>query len=103
MPNIPPVVLSLLAANAIMFALEGMLGDSLIEQFALWPYYPSNLALPDSLFAPWQLVTYAFLHDGLTHLFFNMFALWMFGSQLEVQWGPRKFVFYYFFCVVGAG
>jgi membrane associated rhomboid family serine protease len=50
----------------------------------------------------WQLVTYAFLHDGVFHLLFNMLALWMFGSQFEMDWGRRQFTEFYFFCVVGA-
>jgi membrane associated rhomboid family serine protease len=52
--------------------------------------------------ALWQLVTYSFLHVGLFHILFNMLALWMFGAQLEMDWGQRKFVEFYFFCVVGA-
>jgi membrane associated rhomboid family serine protease len=50
----------------------------------------------------WQVVTYSFLHAGLFHLLFNMLALWMFGSQLESDWGGKQFLEFYFFCVVGA-
>jgi membrane associated rhomboid family serine protease len=50
----------------------------------------------------WQLVTYAFLHAGLLHLLFNMLALWMFGAQLEMDWGYSLFMQFYFFCVIGA-
>src|SRR6266853_3549336 len=50
----------------------------------------------------WQLVTYSFLHAGLSHLLLNMLTLWMFGSQLESDWGSKKFLEFYFFCVVGA-
>ena len=50
----------------------------------------------------WQPVTYAFLHGGLLHLSFNMFGLWMFGRVVERQWGPRRYLIYYFVCVVGA-
>lgn len=50
----------------------------------------------------WQLVTYSFLHAGLTHILFNMLSLWMFGSSLEQQWGAQRFYEFYFFCVVGA-
>jgi membrane associated rhomboid family serine protease len=50
----------------------------------------------------WQIVTYSFLHSGIFHILFNMLALWMFGSQLEMDWGKRKFYEYYFFCVIGA-
>ncbi len=50
----------------------------------------------------WQLFTYIFLHGGITHILFNLFALWMFGGELENHWGPKKFLFYFFFCGVGA-
>ncbi len=51
----------------------------------------------------WQLVTYMFLHGGLWHILFNMYALWLFGSVLERVWGPKRFLFYYFFTGIGAG
>jgi membrane associated rhomboid family serine protease len=51
----------------------------------------------------WQLATYIFLHGGFTHILFNLFALWMFGRELENFWGSRKFLFYFFFCGIGAG
>ncbi len=51
----------------------------------------------------WQVVTYLFLHGGFFHILFNMFALWMFGSDLERIWGTRRFLTYYFFTGVGAG
>ncbi len=50
----------------------------------------------------WQLVTYAFLHAGIWHVLINMLMLWMFGAQLEQDWGPGKFLEFYLFCVVGA-
>ena len=49
-----------------------------------------------------QLVTYSFVHAGVLHILFNMLGLWMFGAQLESDWGPRRFFEFYFFCVVGA-
>ena len=51
----------------------------------------------------YQFVTYMFLHGGFTHIFFNMFALWMFGVVIERVWGPKKFLFYYISCGIGAG
>lgn len=63
---------------------------------ALWP-------LESGVFLPWQLVSYAFLHGSFNHLFFNMFAVWMFGTPLEQSWGSQKFLLYYGACVVGAG
>ena len=66
--------------------------------FALWP-----AGIPDSPFAPWQIVTYGFLHGNLQHIFFNMFGLWMFGREIERLMGPKRFLTYYLTCVVGAG
>jgi len=51
----------------------------------------------------WQLATYIFLHGGITHLLFNLLALWMFGGELESYWGSRKFLRYFLFCGIGAG
>jgi membrane associated rhomboid family serine protease len=105
----PPVVKFLLTANVLMFLAEQVAFDRLLTLFALWPlggaqygYTPQGIVhLPG--FLPWQLVTYAFLHGNLAHIFFNMFALWMFGTQIENTWGSRTFAEYYFTCVVGAG
>jgi membrane associated rhomboid family serine protease len=60
--------------------------------------------IPDSVLhgAIWQLVSYSFLHGGVSHVLINMLMLWMFGAQEEMDWGPRKFLEYYLFCVVGA-
>jgi membrane associated rhomboid family serine protease len=63
---------------------------------ALWPF-------DSGFFAPWQLVTYGFLHGSFNHLFFNMFAVWMFGTYLEKAWGIQRFTTYYMVCVIGAG
>ena len=52
---------------------------------------------------PWSIITYMFMHGGFTHLFFNMFAVWMFGRILEQVWGPKRFLFYYLACGIGAG
>ena len=70
-------------------------GGPLFAWFALWPL--------GSGFAPWQLLTYALLHGGLLHLAFNMYGLWMFGSELERLWGPRRLLQYYVVCVLVAG
>jgi membrane associated rhomboid family serine protease len=68
--------------------------------FALWPLGAGDSAIP---FMPWQLLTYGFLHGSVMHLAFNMFALWMFGRELEVMMGSKRFLTYYLVCVVGAG
>jgi membrane associated rhomboid family serine protease len=91
---IPPGTQTLIGLNVIAFALDAFLNNALFGSFALWPFGPQ--------FAPWQLITYGFLHGGLMHLLFNMFGLYMFGSDIESVWGRRRFVFYYLTCVVTA-
>ena len=95
---IPNVIFALLIINGVVFALQQVSPRFLLINFALWPAGPSN-----SPFMPWQLVTYGFLHGNLMHIAFNMFALWMFGRELEVMMGPRRFLTYFFTCVIGAG
>ena len=95
----PPVSLGLLAANLIVFLLlQGSSADQLLIWFALWP--PTMQGGP--AFEPWQLLTYGFMHVQTLHLFFNMFALYMFGSDIERLFGSRFFLLYYLVCVVSA-
>ena len=91
-----PVTQALLISNVLVFVLEAG-GMVRLDAFALWP--PGGF---ESRFEPWQLVTYAFLHGGLTHIFFNMLGLYMFGSEIERLFGPRFYAGYYFGCVVSA-
>jgi membrane associated rhomboid family serine protease len=91
--SVPPVTLALLIANVAVF----LLGIPPYSDFALWP--PGGF---DSRFEAWQLVTYSFLHGGLAHIFFNMFALYMFGSEIERLFGSRFYACYYFAAVVSA-
>jgi membrane associated rhomboid family serine protease len=98
MPPIPPVTKALiLICVAIYFAgqlLPGVLGP--IESLtALWP-------LGSGRFLPWQVVTYAFLHGDMAHLFFNMLGLWMFGSELERLWGHKRYLAFLLASVVAA-
>ena len=95
----PPVIQALLIGNCVVFLLQGLGGaQTLIETFALWPldtprYIDAAVGLQRvPQFEIWQLVTYAFLHGNLLHLFFNMFALWMFGTLIELDWGSRRFL-----------
>jgi len=97
----PPATQALLIANVAVFLLQFTMGGSLIAWFALWPPATGVSALPS--FQPWQLVTYGFLHGGLAHIFFNMFALYMFGSDVERLFGSRFFLAYYFVSVIAAG
>src|SRR5690625_2936508 len=62
---------------------------------ALWP-------VESGLFAPWQLVTYMFIHAGFSHIIFNLFALWIFGQGIENYWGTKRFALYYFLTGIGA-
>ncbi|MEA3156264.1 MAG: hypothetical protein QOK44_3853 [Betaproteobacteria bacterium] len=98
-----PVTQILLIANVGVFFLQTFAEPVMMTYFALWPLHmPGGLYPPEVGFQPWQLVTYSFLHGGLTHLLFNMLALYMFGSDLERVFGQRRFTIYYFVCVVSA-
>ena len=98
-----PVTQILLIANIAVFMLQAVAEPLLISYFALWPLHVSVPGLGgDGGFAPWQLVTYSFLHGGLMHLLFNMLALYMFGSDIERVFGSRRYTFYYFTCVIAA-
>ena len=97
-PPFTRAVKQLLIANGAV-ALAVLLLGRTAEQwvtvhFALIPYFVVHGWI-------WQLVTYAFLHAGLWHLLFNMLALWMFGAQLEQDWGYNIFMQFYFFCAIG--
>jgi membrane associated rhomboid family serine protease len=90
----PPVTQALLITNVVVFLLQTQTGGVLDDWFALWPLSHG--------FAPWQLVTYGFLHGGFAHIFFNMLGLYMFGSDIERLFGSRYFLAYYFACLVSA-
>ncbi len=95
----PPVVKNLIIINAIMllatYLTRSMLPDSLTRYLGLF-YFESDY------FRPYQLITHMFMHADITHLFFNMFALWMFGRILEQVWGSQRFFLYYFVTGLGA-
>jgi len=96
--SMPPAVLNLLIINAIFFLATYVLtksGIDLVKYLGL--YYPGS-----ELFRPYQLITHMFMHATPTHLFFNMFALWMFGRVLESVWGSKRFLVYYFVTGLGA-
>ncbi len=77
--------------------------DRLVMWLGLWPPGAAEVYGAGVGFRPWQLVTYAFLHGGTGHIFFNMFALYMFGSTLERLFGTRFYLTFYFVTVVSAG
>jgi len=99
--HLAPVTRLLIIANVIVYGLQTLVGNQLILIFALWPLGP-GLYADAPTFAPWQLLTYGFLHGNLAHIFFNMFALYMFGSEIERLLGASRFITYYLVCVVGA-
>ncbi len=102
----PPIIKNLLIINGVVYFLmlmmrnitiDGMYAeDIIIRWFALMP-------IGSSYFEVWQLITYQFLHGGFGHILFNMFALWMFGMEIENLWGGRKFLLFYLLSGVGAG
>ncbi len=97
---LPTVVKNLLIINVIVFL------ATIVLERAGYLNITNMLALnsiPTGRFRIWQLFTYMFMHSSFSHLFFNMFALWMFGYILENFWGSRRFLFYYLVCGVGAG
>lgn len=96
--NLPPVIKNLLIINIIVFLADNILpkvGFDLGNLLAL-----HNVGSP--YFKPFQFVTYMFMHGGLGHIFFNMFALVVFGRMLEMVWGPKRFLIYYFVTGIGA-
>jgi membrane associated rhomboid family serine protease len=96
---LPLVIKNLLIINGLVYlaqvTMKGVLRFDLTDMFALH-FWGSDL------FRPHQLVTHLFMHGDFFHLFFNMFALWMFGSILENRWGPKRFLIFYMVCGLGA-
>ncbi len=99
--QLAPVTRLLIIANVVVYGLQSLIGNQLILSFALWPLGPGLFA-DAPVFQLWQLISYAFLHGNLAHIFFNMFALYMFGSEIERLLGANRFIIYYVVCIVGA-
>lgn len=99
MNTIPTVTKNLLIINVLIF-----LGTLVAQRYGidLTEYLGLHFFLADN-FNIAQLITYMFMHGGFGHVFFNMFAVWMFGRILEQVWGPKRFLFYYLVCGIGAG
>ncbi len=96
---LPPVVKNLLIINTLFFLATlafSRMGIDMVKWLGL--FYPASKE-----FGVWQLVTYMFMHGGFMHIFFNMFALWMFGNVLENVWGPKRFLNFYLITGIGAG
>ena len=99
MNTIPTVTKNLLIINVLMF-----LGTIVAQSYGidLAQYLGLHFFLAEDFNAA-QLITYMFMRAGFAHIFFNMFAVWMFGRILEQVWGPKRFLFYYLVCGIGAG
>src|SRR5438874_10273329 len=94
---LPTIIKNLLIINVLVFLAQVTVGPAmkLEDIFALHTWQ-------SPLFKPWQFLTHMFMHGGWDHLFFNMFALWMFGSILENVWGPKRFLTFYLISGLGA-
>ena len=95
MGRITDTVKHLLIINIVFFFASSVLGEIMYDLFAM--HYPNN-----SNFFVWQPITHMFMHGDLTHIMFNMFGLWMFGTPLEQIWGKKKFIFFYISAGLGA-
>jgi len=97
---LPPVVKNLLIINVLLFIATGILQGAPINinltQILGLHYWQSDF------FESWQIITYMFMHGDLGHIFFNMFAVWMFGSHIENRWGSKRFLKYYLLTGFGA-
>ena len=95
MRNIPTAVKNIIIINILVMVMMALNETFMLEKFAL--FYPTS-----PFFHWWQPVTHMFLHGGFGHLFFNMYALFIFGSVLERVWGTKKFLLFYFVTGIGA-
>lgn len=99
MPPLPPVTKFLIIACVVVFLVVGLpvqvLPRSVEVLLPLWP-------LSSGYFWPWQVLTYAFLHGSMLHLFFNMLGLWMFGADIERLWGQKRYIHFLLASVLAA-
>lgn len=102
MRNIPIVTKNLLIVNVVAFLVCFLMGKDASGSYVLNNLLGLHFFMASD-FHVYQLITYMFMHGGFEHIIFNMFALWMFGCVVERVWGPKKFLFYYIACGVGAG
>jgi membrane associated rhomboid family serine protease len=95
--GLTPIIKKLMIIMGAIFLLQMVVSNRITLYLGLIPI------LVWKKYFLWQLATYIFLHGGLTHLLFNLLALWMFGGELESYWGSKKFLRYFLFCGIGAG
>ena len=95
----PPAIKTIILVNIAVFLLQfSPFGIFVMYYGSLWPVASSG----EYSFQIWQLLTYMFMHGGIAHILFNMFALWLFGTEIENYWGTKEFTAYYFICGIGA-
>lgn len=103
----PPVIKNLLIINVAVFFIQMIANNLMLGGQPLWyvlnMWFALNPISEGFNFQIWQLITYQFMHGGFSHILFNMFALWMFGMEIENIWGSKKFLIYYLVCGVAAG
>jgi len=103
----PPVIKNLLIINVVVYFIQMVFGEVTIEGTPGWyvlnKWFALNPFADGYNFQIWQLITYQFMHGGFSHILFNMFALWMFGMEIENMWGSKKFLYYYLLCGTAAG
>ena len=104
----PPVIKTIILLNVAVFVFQNFFlslfhyGNVPLDLYFIKYLYLIPLNFDGADFWPWQLITYQFIHANFWHIFFNLFALWMFGAELESLWGSRKFLLFYLLCGIGA-
>ena len=97
--SIPPITLNIIIINVLM-----LLAGTVLEKVGIYlTKYLALFPIASPYFEPHQIFTYMFMHGGIGHLFFNMFAVFMFGRTLEAVWGPKKYLTFYLLTGIGAG
>jgi membrane associated rhomboid family serine protease len=94
----PPALRDIIIITVLVYLASRapLIGPYLREYAPLYPIHSPH-------FYPWQFVSYLFMHANLGHIFFNLFALWMFGQAIENYWGSKRFLIYFFVCGIGGG
>lgn len=93
--NLPTITRNIIGINILMFIMTLVLGDQAYEYFALFNY-------KSDYFSGWQIITHMFMHGGFSHILFNMFGVYMFGSKLEQMWGAKRYLNFYIITGLGA-
>jgi len=103
----PPVIKNLLIINVAVFFVQMLASNLMVGGkplgYLLQVWFALNPLGEGNNFQIWQLITYQFMHANFTHIFFNMFVLWMFGMEVENMWGSKKFLYFYLICGISAG